>query len=110
PKVDFHVPWRDPGEWTSVVTEQLGSLSWGASGWVAADTIAPFVTQLPDLTVYVAEPDFNDAVLRMAESPGVTRVDRGARIHLRAARASVLEFCARRDGVPVVSPVRVYAD
>lgn len=110
PKVDFHVPWRDPGEWTAVVREQLGSLPWGASGWVAADTIAPFVTQLPDLTVYVAESDFNDAVIRMTESPGVTRVDRGARIHMRAARASVLEFCVRRDNVPVVSPVRVYAD
>jgi hypothetical protein len=60
--------------------------------------------------VYVAERDFAGALSRAITQAGLREVDEGGRVTFWSADARALAFAADRDGVPVASPPRVYAD
>tara|TARA_R100000365_G_C2748652_1_gene81002 strand:- start:8079 stop:9140 length:1062 start_codon:yes stop_codon:yes gene_type:complete len=109
-RVDLHTMSRDPREWTASAGGKLGRLPWAASGWVGADAIAPFATNVPDMILYVPEDSFDDALNRLTDDGEVSQVDRGGRIHLRAAASYVFNFTKTSDPAHVASPVRVYAD
>ena len=106
----LHVLSRDPADWSTLVAERLSGRAWAASGWVGADALAPFATQLPDMIVYVPQSEFDGALAAMVADEDVEPVDRGGRIELRAAPPHVFKFVSRREGLQIASPVRVYAD
>lgn len=107
---DFHVLSRDPGDWAHLVRVALGSTPWAASGWSAADAIAPFATSVPDLLVYVPDRSFAGAVDALTAHDDLTPSERGARIRIRSAPEYIFGFAQERRGLNVASPVRVYAD
>ncbi len=109
-RAELHVLDRDPAAWDRLVAGRLQGMRWATSGWVAADVIAPYATTLPDMTLYVAEADFDAALERLTVDSEVSEVERGGRIHLRSAADPVLTFIQTVGGRPVVSPIRVYAD
>lgn len=109
-RVDLHMMSRDPRDWTRLVGHRLEELPWAASGWVAADTIAPFATSVPDLTFYVPEDHFDNAFDRLTRDPELSPVERGGRIRLRSAARYVFDFATATASGKVASPVRVYAD
>ena len=109
-RVDLHVPWRSHTQSIALADNVLGGISWAISGWAAADAIAPYATQVPDLTMYVPDNDFDQVMTRLTEHDDVTEVDRGGRIHLRSAERYLFEFTTRSEFATAVSPVRVYAD
>lgn len=109
-RVELHVPWRDHGQSIGLAENMLHGIRWAVSGWAAAEVIAPFANQVPDLMVYVPDEDFDRATKRLKDTPDVTEVDRGGRIHLRAVGKYVFEFKHTEAFTPTVSPVRVYAD
>lgn len=109
-RLDLHMMSRDPLDWIDLASGRLGGVSWAASGWAAADALAPFATSVPDMILYVLEDDFEHALGRLTNDDRVSSVERGGRIHLRSAASYVFDFTTRSAGQVVVSPVRVYAD
>ncbi|WP_188744807.1 type IV toxin-antitoxin system AbiEi family antitoxin [Agromyces bauzanensis] len=109
-RVDLHLMSRDPRGWTELAARKLGRLPWAVSGWVGADTIAPFATSVPDMILYVPVDGFEQALDRLTDDQEVSPVERGGRIHLRSAAHYVFDFTTKSAGETVASPVRVYAD
>lgn len=110
PRAEIHVLSRDPLDWIRLIDTRLQGERWAASGWVAAQELAPFVTSTPDLLVYVPDDHFEQSVQRMLADSDVTAVERGGRIHVRPATTHVFEFVEVYERTRVVSPVRAYAD
>lgn len=109
-RAELHTLSRDPHTWIGLVESCLASVDWAASGWVAADAVAPFATSIPDLLIYVRDDDFEDARASLTSHDDIAEVDRGARIHLRTAPPHVLAVRDAKAGLPVASSVRIYAD
>ncbi|WP_193597484.1 hypothetical protein [Microbacterium sp. YJN-G] len=107
---ELHTLSRDPRRWVDLVGSQLASIRWVASGWVAADAVAPFSTSIPDLLIYVQDDDFENARAALTSHDDISEVDRGARIHLHSAPSHVLAMRGIAPGLPVASSVRIYAD
>jgi hypothetical protein len=87
-----------------------GATKWALSGWAGAEATAPFMTAVPSLHIYVAENQFAGPLSEAMEIAGVREVEEGARVVFWAADERVLALAARNDGLPVVSPPRLYAD
>lgn len=85
-------------------------LGWAVSGWAGLELAAPFATTTPSLHVYVAEDDFAGSLSDVIERAGLREVDEGGRVTFWAADARTLAFATRREGIPVVSPPRLFAD
>ena len=83
---------------------------WSLSGWGALELLTPFTTTTPSLHVYVAESDFAGALSDALTQAGLREVDEGGRVTFWQADARLLAFATDRDGIPVASPPRVYAD
>lgn len=109
-RIELHVPWRDHSQSISLADNLLEGTNWAISGWAAAESIAPFTTHVPDLTMYVPDDHFDRAAERLTGHPDVSEVDRGGRIHLRAAAGYLFDCAASVAGVLTASPIRVYAD
>lgn len=109
-RIDLHTLHREPHEWEALAHRALGDVPWAMSGWAGADDIAPFVTNVPDMILYVPEDGFDHALERLTEDAEVSPVDRGGRIHLRSAADYVFDFARESKHKNVASPVRVYAD
>lgn len=107
-RAELHTSSREPSHWLSLLDSSLHG-RWAVSGWVAADALAPLATSVPDITVYVEEDHYSAALRELTRDPEVTEVERAGRIRLRAAPEQVFEF-ARHSPIPMVSPVRIYAD
>lgn len=98
-----------------LLREELGpaldrDVRWSLSGWGALELIAPFTTTIPSLHVYVAEDDFAGALSDALREASLREVDEGGRVTFWSTDARALAFADNRDGVPVASPPRVYAD
>lgn len=109
-RAELHVPWRSYEQSIDLAQRQLGNLPWAISGWAAANALAPFTTQVPDLTVYVPEDRFEQAMEHFTDDPDTSEVERGGRIHLRGAGRYLFELAHTTSGLPLVSPVRAYVD
>jgi len=83
---------------------------WALSGWAALELTAPFATSTPSLQLYVAESDFAGSLSEALTQAGLREVDEGGRVTFWPADARLLAFAIDRDGIPVVSPPRVYAN
>jgi hypothetical protein len=111
--IDFHVPWRDVGESLRCVERAFGSVPWAATGEVVSDVLAPLLTGVSALDIYVEALHVADARTLLSREPDVTEVPASGRIRVYAAPPYVLDLSRRIgpvQGVPIVSPVRVYAD
>lgn len=85
-------------------------LDWAVTGWAAAEQLAPFATLIPALQIYIEEHAFRGPLTQaMAEIPA-REVESGGRIEFRSADAHVLKLAARRNGIPLATAPRVYAD
>jgi hypothetical protein len=84
--------------------------TWALSGWAGAEVIAPFMTAVPSLHVYVAEDQFAGPLTEAMETAGIREVEEGARIVFWAADQRVLALATRDRALPVVSAPRLYAD
>lgn len=107
---EFHVPWRDTEESVSTLVNALAEWDWAVTGGVAADRIAPFVTNVSTLDIYVPASHFRAMVDRLAKEPNVTPVDSGGRIRLLAAEPYMFHLADEVRGVRTAPSVRVYAD
>ncbi|MDQ6776030.1 MAG: type IV toxin-antitoxin system AbiEi family antitoxin [Actinomycetota bacterium] len=83
---------------------------WALSGWGALELTAPFATTTPSLHVYVSDSDFAGALSEALVHAALREVDEGGRVTFWPVDARALAFAAERDGIPVASPPRVYAD
>lgn len=98
-----------------LLREDLGpvlnrDVRWSLSGWGALELIAPFTTTIPSLHIYVADGDFAGALTEAFTEAGLREVDEGGRVMFWSTDARTLAFAGDREGVPVASPPRVYAD
>lgn len=82
---------------------------WAASGWVGAQLIAPHVTSVPTLQLYVDPNTFDAHLLGLLASAEVRIVKEGARIEFWRARPVVLSE-TQVYPTPLVSIPRLYAD
>lgn len=83
---------------------------WSVSGWAALELTAPFTTTTPSLQLYVAESDFAGSLSEALAEAGLREVDEGGRMTFWPADTRAFAFASDRDGIPVASPPRVYAD
>lgn len=83
---------------------------WSLTGWAALELTAPFASTTPSLQIYVAERDFAGALSGAITEAGLREVDQGGRVTFWSTDARALAFATDREGVPVASPPRVYAD
>ena len=86
------------------------ALGWALSGWGALELVAPFATTTPSLHVYVAEDDFAGPLSDAVDRAGLREVDEGGRVIFWASDARTLAFATQREGIPVVSSPRLFAD
>jgi hypothetical protein len=84
--------------------------SWAVSGWAGLELTAPFTTTVPSVHVYVAEEDFAGPLTAAIAAAGLREVDEGGRVTFWRADHRILNLAERKDGVPVVSAPRLYAD
>lgn len=85
-------------------------IGWAVTGWAAAEQLAPFATALPALQVYVEESALRGPLtLTMRELP-IHEVESGGRIEFRSADPHLLKLATRRNGLPLATAPRVFAD
>ena len=84
--------------------------SWAVSGWAGLELTAPFTTTVPSVHIYVADEDFAGPLTAAIGAAGLREVDEGGRVIFWRADPRILHLAERRDGVPVVSAPRLYAD
>jgi hypothetical protein len=84
--------------------------TWALSGWAAGELVAPFMTAVPSLHIYVAQEQFAGPLTEAMEEAEVREVEEGARIVFWAADPRVLALRTRDRAFPVVSFPRLYAD
>lgn len=84
--------------------------TWALSGWAALDVAAPFATAVPSLHIYVADRDFAGTLSGVMQVCGLREVHEGGRVTFWPARADTLDRGAPREGLPLVSAPRLYAD
>lgn len=82
---------------------------WAASGWIGAHLVAPYVTSVPTLQLYVDPNVFDASLLGLLAAAQVRVVTEGARIEFWRARPVVLSE-AKEYPTPLVSIPRLYAD
>lgn len=83
---------------------------WALTGWGAADELAPLMSRVPTLQIYIQDDDFTgplDAVIRELD---LAEIGEGSAIEFRAAPSVVLALNHIHRGLRLASPPRIYAD
>lgn len=113
-KLLAHSVMRDP---LAYLERELGPAltrvgRWAASGWAGVQLVAPYLTTVPTLHVYVEAGLFGEPLRSAMSAVQAREVAEGERITVWPARPVALHM-ARPVGagrVPVVHPARLYAD
>lgn len=105
-----HATSRDLNALRSRLAGALGDVSFGWTGWAAAQQLAPFVTQLPVLHLRVDERYARRDVAPRLRAAGFTLTDDAGRVELWRTPADALALATPSPSGPVVSWPRVYAD
>jgi hypothetical protein len=105
-----HTTSRDLADVQARLAAALDGLTFGWSGWFAAEQLAPFVTQMPVLHLRVAETHPRHEVEHALRAGGVTMTDDAGRIEIWRTNADAFEFVAASARGPLCSWPRVYAD
>lgn len=104
---------RDPMQFlhTELAPTLTARMAWALSGWAGLELAAPFVSAVPVLHVAIAADALTDGRLRdVMRAAGLREVEEGARVEFRALTPLALSLAEPRDGLPVVSAPRLYAD
>jgi hypothetical protein len=83
---------------------------WALTGWPALELVAPHMTSVPSLQVYVAENDFAGPLTEAIGKAGLREVDEGGRVTFWPADDRLLDQSVQVAGLPLVAAPRLYAD
>lgn len=86
------------------------NLSWALGGWAASEELAPYLTTVPTLQIYVHEDDLWEPLDEALFAAGLKEVSEGGRVQFKRATSNMLERASSANGLTVVSAPRVYAD
>jgi len=86
------------------------NLSWALGGWAASEELAPYLTAVPTLQIYVHEDDLWEPLDEALLGAGLKEVSEGGRVQFKRATSNILERATSAGGLTVVSAPRVYAD
>ncbi|MGV8851607.1 MAG: type IV toxin-antitoxin system AbiEi family antitoxin [Rhodoglobus sp.] len=107
----MHMLWDGPRDFvTRKLAPVLASREWAVTGWLAADLIAPFVTEIPTVSVYVARGVYGNELASIADRVGLRRVESGPRVIFMPAEPQVFEASRVVGEIHAVSPIRLYGD
>lgn len=105
-----HTLTRDPmGFLEDALAPELNNrCDWAVSAWAGVERIAPFMTTVPTLQIYVPEEDLGP---ELVSDLGLSRVESGGVVEFRPARRVVFQTATTDSaGIRVASPARVFAD
>jgi hypothetical protein len=85
-------------------------IGWAVTGWAAAEQLAPFATAVPALQVYVEERALQGPLTLAMQDIPIREVQSGGRIEFRSADPHLLKLATRRNGIPLATAPRVFAD
>ncbi len=85
-------------------------IGWAVTGWAAAERLAPFATAVPALQLYIEERALRGPLSLAMQDIPVREVESGGRIEFRSADSHLLKLAARRNGIPLATAPRVFAD
>lgn len=83
---------------------------WAVSGWAGSALVAPKITTIPLLQIYVNARAFDSRLRPSLTQWGLREVTTGARVEFWSARPAALYLPLERRGVQVVHAHRLYAD
>jgi len=83
---------------------------WAVTGAAAADLIAPHLTSVSTVDMYASEDELREVMRVLKEQSDFAEVPQGGRVRLFTERPQLFELATEREGVGVMSPVRVYAN
>lgn len=83
---------------------------WALTGWAAAQEVAPFVTTVPTLQIYVHEGDMTAGLEEVMRESGLRDVPEGGKVQFLLAPSEVLGRAWIHGGLPLASAPRIYAD
>lgn len=112
PVVLVHRLWNDPLETLrEAIAPALnnGDVRWAVTGVAASVLLAPYLSDVTTLELYV-EQELSADEWRLASLLGGRVVEKGQRIEVRELPTVMSANGPRIDGVQVALPVRVYAD
>lgn len=110
PAAEFYVPWRDHDQTLSLLAPSLGELDWALTGAAAAERIAPHLTSVPTVDMYVSFRVLAEIRRRLSSHDDVREVERGGRVRIFTADEYLFGLANDQGGLRLASPVRVYAD
>jgi transcriptional regulator with XRE-family HTH domain len=85
-------------------------IGWAVTGWAAAERLAPFATAVPALQVYIEDRAFRGPLTQAIQEIPVREVESGGRIEFRSGDPRLLKLAVRRNGIPLATAPRVFAD
>jgi hypothetical protein len=86
------------------------NLSWALGGWAASEELAPFLTTVPTLQIYVDDEDLWEQLDDALRAADLKEVSEGGRVQFMRANQNLLQRSSSVGGLTVASPPRVYAD
>lgn len=110
PAAEFHVPWREHEQSFSTLVASLANLDWAVTGIAAADRLAPYLTSVPTVDVYVSFDALQEARHRLSSQSDVLEVENGGRIRIFSENEYLFRLSDDQHGLHVASPIRVYSD
>lgn len=110
PAAEFHVPWREHEQTFSTLAASLAILDWALTGIAAADRLAPYLTSVPTVDVYVSFDALQEARRHLSSQSDVVEVEHGGRIRIFTESEYLFRLSDDQQALPVASPIRVYGD
>lgn len=84
--------------------------TWALTTWAGLELVAPFVTTIPVIHIYLAADRFRLEVDQIMRSSGLREVDEGARFEFWEADFPLRTQTGESSPTPVVATPRLYAD
>lgn len=84
--------------------------TWALTTWAGLELVAPFVTAVPVVHIYLAADRFRSEVAQIIQGSGLREVDEGARFEFWEADFPLLIQQGQPSLTPVVATPRLYAD
>lgn len=107
-----HKLMRDPirflSEELAPALDKLGD--WAVTGWAGLELVAPFVSVVPSLQMYVPTSQFRHDTAALFRQAGIREVEEGANIEIWEMDLPLLVASKGARGIPVINSPRLYAD
>lgn len=110
PAAEYHVPWRDHARSVEALSQSLQAGNWMLTGEAAADAIAPYLTTISTVDIYVPQREIGAASARLDFTDGFSSTNRGGRVRVFTEADYLFKLSDPSAQNPLASPVRVYGD